>query len=779
MSTPFKGVINIDIKDSTPDWTPYAQPVPPDGAPSVMYVVLDDVGFSALEPYGGAIEVPNVKRIVDKGLQYTNFHTTALCSPTRSCLLTGRNHTTNGMACISEASSGFPNANGHIPFECAMAPEILGERGWSTFMVGKWHLCAEDEENLASRRHGWPSGRGFDRWYGFIGAETNQWYPDLIHDNHTVDPPQTPEEGYHLSVDITDKAMSYIRDMKAVAPDKPWFLYYAFGAGHAPHHAPKEWADKYKGKFDMGYEAYREQVFEKQKKLGIIPAAAELSPINPYTDLKGPEGQDWPALDTVRPWASLTDDEKKLFSRMAEVYAGFVSHADHQLGRMLDYLEESGQLDNTLIILVSDNGASGEGGPNGSVNENKFMNGIPDTIEANMKYLDVLGSPLTYNHYPTGWAWAFNTPFKMWKRYSNYQGGTADPLIVSWPAQIKKPGIRTQYQHAIDIVPTIYDCLGVEMPEVYRGATQIPLEGESFKATFDDPLAKGRETQFYSMLSTRGIYHDGWKAASVTPATPDGWADFTNQRWELFNTDADPSECHDLAEKEPKKLNELISLWWSEAGKYNALPLESRTALDILTTERPQLAKPRDQYEYYPDCAEVPESVAVNVRNRSYAIVADVTIDTKEAGGVLFAHGCRFGGHALYIKDGKLKYDYNYVGEEDQYVVSDKPLPTGRVRLGARFEKEGDGQPTTGTLSLYFGQEKVGEGKIKTQPGKFSLAGEGLNIGRDGGEPVTADYPGDAPWAFTGGTIHKVIINVSGAPFVDVEKELIAAFARD
>ncbi|HUO69998.1 MAG TPA: arylsulfatase, partial [Solirubrobacteraceae bacterium] len=314
---------------------------------------------------------------------------------------------------------------------------------------------------------------------------------------------------------------------------------------------------------------------------------------------------------------------------------------------------------------------------------------------------------------------------------------------------------------------------------VYRGATQIPLEGESFKATFDDPLAKGRETQFYSMLSTRGIYHDGWKAASVTPATPDGWADFTNQRWELFNTETDPSECHDLAEKEPKKLNELISLWWSEAGKYNALPLESRTALDILTTERPQLAKPRDQYEYYPDCAEVPESVAVNVRNRSYAIVADVTIDTKEAGGVLFAHGCRFGGHALYIKDGKLKYDYNYVGEEDQYVVSDKPVPTGHVRLSARFEKEGDEKPTTGTLSLYIGQEKVGEGKIKTQPGKFSLAGEGLNVGRDGGEPVTADYPGDAPWAFTGGTIHKVIINVSGAPFVDVEKELIAAFARD
>jgi arylsulfatase A-like enzyme len=594
MSKPFKGTINIDIEDSTPDWAPYAQPVPPDGAPSVLYVVLDDVGFSALESYGGAIETPNIKRIADNGLMYTNFHTTALCSPTRSCLLTGRNHTTNGMACIAEAASGFPNANGHIPLECAMAPEVLGERGWSTFMVGKWHLCAEDEENLASRRQGWPSGRGFDRWYGFLGAETNQWYPDLVYDNHPVDPPKTPEEGYHFSADITDKAISFIRDMKAVAPDKPFFLYYAFGAGHAPHQVPKEWADKYKGKLDMGYEAYREQVFKNQKKLGIIPDSAELSPINPYGDLKGPKGQAWPEGDSVLPWASLKDGEKKLFSRMAEVYAGFVSHADHQLGRMLDYLQESGQLDNTLIVLVSDNGASGEGGPTGSVNENKFFNSIPDSLEDNMKYLDVLGSPLTYNHYPTGWAWAFNTPFKLWKRYASYQGGTADPMIVSWPKQIKKAGIRRQYTHAIDIVPTIYDCLGVEMPDVYRGATQIPLEGESFKASLHDEKAKGKQTQFYSMLGTRGIYHDGWKAASVTPAMPDAWAEFATQRWELFNTETDPSECHDLAGQHPGKLQELVALWWSEAGKYNALPLESRTSVEILTTERPQLSKPRD-----------------------------------------------------------------------------------------------------------------------------------------------------------------------------------------
>jgi arylsulfatase A-like enzyme len=780
MSKPFKGVINIDIQDSTPDWTPYAQPVPPEGAPSVLYVVLDDVGFSALEPYGGTIEVPNIKRIADRGLKYTNFHTTALCSPTRSCFLTGRNHTTNGMAVITEAASGFPSSSGHIPMECAMAPEVLGEQGWSTFMVGKWHLTAEDEENLASRRLGWPSGRGFDRWYGFLGAETNQWYPDLVYDNHPVDPPMTPEEGYHLSVDITDKALSFIRDMKAVAPDKPFFLYYAFGAGHAPHQVPKEWADKYKGKFDMGYEAYRELVFKNQKKMGIIPDSAELSPINPYNDLKGPKGQKWPENDSVLPWDSLKDDEKKLFSRMAEVYAGFVSHADHQLGRMLDYLEESGQLDNTLIVLVSDNGASGEGGPTGSVNENKYFNSIPDSLEDNLKYLDVLGSPLTYNHYPTGWAWAFNTPNKMWKRYANWQGGTADPMIVSWPAQIKKTGIRTQYQHAIDIVPTIYDCLGIEMPEVYRGATQIPLEGQSFKATFDDEKAEGRETQFYSMLGTRAIYHKGWKAASVTPAMPDAWAEFATQRWELFNMETDPSECHDLAEREPEKLAELVALWWSEAGRYNALPLESRNAVEILTTPRPQLAKPRDQYTYYPGCEEVPESVAVNVRNRSYGIVADVTIDTPEAGGVLFAHGCRFGGHALYIKDGKLKYDYNYVGEVDQFVEANKSIPTGDCRLSARFEKDAsDAMPTTGTLSLYYDQEKVGEGKIKTQPGKFSLAGEGLNVGMDRGEPVTSDYPGDAPWPFTGGTIHKVIVNVSGAPFVDLEKEFVAMFARD
>jgi arylsulfatase len=780
MAKPFNGVINIDIQDSVPDWGPYTQPIAPEGTPNVLYIVLDDVGFSAMEPYGGLIETPNINRIAQHGLLYTNFHTTALCSPTRSCLMTGRNHTTNGMALITEASAGFPGANGHIPNECGTIAEVLGERGWNTYMTGKWHLTPEDEMNLASIKNQWPIGRGFERFYGFLGAETNQWYPDLVYDNHPVQQPTPPEQGYHFTTDITDKALEFIRDAKAIAPDKPFFFYFCPGACHAPHHVPREWADKYKGKFDLGYEAYRELVFERQKQLGIVTDKAELSPINPYLDEKGPAGQEWPELDTVRPWDSLNGDEKRLFARMAEVYAGFLSHADHEIGRLLDHLEATDELDTTLIVLVSDNGASGEGGPNGSVNENKIFNGLPDEIEAALPYLDDLGGPRTYNHYPTGWAWAFNTPFKLWKRYGNWEGGTADPMIVSWPKRIKQPGVRRQYVHAVDIVPTIYACLGVESPEVVKGYTQYPIEGVSFAATLDDSDAETtKQTQFYSMGGTRAIWHDGWKAAAVTPAGPYMWTNFATQRWELFDTENDPTECHDLAAQHPGKLQELIALWWTEAGRYRALPLESRDVVQILTTERPQISKPRDRYVYYPGTAEVPESVAPNIRGRSYTIAVEVTIATEEAAGVLFAQGSRFGGHALYIKDRKLKYVYNWVGEFEQVVESDEPIPLGHVVVSASFEKQGDVIPAEGTLTLHLGERPVGEGKIKTQPGKFSLAGEGLNVGKEGGEPVTDDYPGDSPWAFRGGTIEKAIIDVSGEPFVDLAQEARMAFARD
>src|SRR3954469_14483821 len=456
MSQSFKGRINVDIRDSVPDWSPFEAPKAPEGAPNVVYVVLDDVGFSAMQCYGGPIETPNIDRIVGQGVRYTQWHTTALCSPTRSCLLTGRNHTRNSMACITEAAVGFPNASGTIPPENGMLPEILGQLGWNTYMVGKWHLCPDAEMNLASTRRNWPSGRGFERWYGFLGAETNQWYPDLVYDNHPVDQPSSPDEGYHLTTDLTDKAIEFITDAKVIAPNKPFFMYFCPGATHAPHHAPKEWIEKYRGRFDMGYEAYRELVFARQQEMGIFPEGAQLTPLNPYTEETSPEGLPWNQVDVVRPWESLSDDEKALFCRMAEVYAGFMSHPDHEIGRLLAFLEELGERENTIVVFVSDNGASGEGGPNGSVNENKFFNGIPDTIEENLQYLDDLGSTRTYNHYPVGWAWAFNTPFKMWKRY-NFEGGVADPLIVPWPKGIEARGeLRRQFMHATDIVPTMY-----------------------------------------------------------------------------------------------------------------------------------------------------------------------------------------------------------------------------------------------------------------------------------------------------------------------------------
>lgn len=695
--------------------------------------------------------------------------------------MTGRNHTTNGMGTITEASSGFPSTNGHIPYECGTIAEVLEEYGWNTYMVGKWHLTAEDEMNMASTKRQWPLGRGFERFYGFLGAETNQWYPDLVYDNHPIEQPGSPEHGYHLTTDLADKALEFIRDAKAIAPEKPFFLYFCPGACHAPHHAPKQWADKYRGRFDMGYEAYRELVFQRQKQSGIMPPHADLPPINPYAGERSPDGtRGWSELDIVRPWADLSDDERRLFCRMAEVYAGFLSHADHEIGRLLDHLEASDQLDNTLIVLVSDNGASGEGGPNGSVNENKMFNGLPDRIEENLPFIEDLGGPRTYNHYPTGWACAFDTPFKLWKRYSNWEGGTADPMIISWPARIAIRGVCRRYTHAVDIVPTIYEALAIQPPQTVKGYTQYPIEGLSFAATFADLDAHtGKQTQFYSMGGTQGVWHNGWKAASVTPAAPDMWADFANLRWELYETDSDPTECHDLAGDHPDKLKELIALWWTLAGEYGALPLENRDAVQIFGTERPQIAKARNRYIYYPGCAEVPESVAPNVRNRSYTIAVEVEILTSEASGVLCSQGSRFGGHALYIKNGRLRYVYNWAGIEEQVVESTEVVPTGRTVLSVSFDKAGDSAPTEGPLTLYAGAVKIGEGRIKTQPGKFSLAGEGLNIGRDGGEPVTEDYAGDPPWALVGGTIFKAIIDVSGRPFVDLAMEARAAFARD
>jgi len=785
MSKPFEGVVNVDIRDSKPDWAPFEPAKAPDGAPSVVYIVLDDVGFSALGCYGGPIETPNIDKLAAEGVRYTQWHTTALCSPTRSCLLTGRNHTRNSMACITEAAIGFPNASGTIPPENGMLSEILGDLGWNTYMVGKWHLCPEDEMNLASTRRNWPSGRGFERWYGFLGAETNQWYPDLVYDNHLVDQPSSPEEGYHLTEDLTDKAIEFIMDAKTVAPEKPFFLYYAPGACHAPHHVSKEWIEKYKGRFDMGYEAMREQTLARQKELGLVPKDTELPPINPIgtpETRSGPDGKPFPPLDVTRPWDSLSNDEKRLFCRMAEVYAGFLAHTDEQIGRLFGFLEEFGWRENTLVVLVSDNGASGEGGPNGSVNEMKFANGIPDTVEANMALLDDLGSPKTYNHYPNGWAMAFNTPFKMWKRYE-FEGGISDPCIISWPAGTKAKGeIREQYHHAIDIVPTVLDALGVEAPETIKGHVQSRFDGVSMRSSLDDAKAPTkRNTQFYSMLGSRAIWHDGWKAVTNHP-TIAGWSHFNDDEWELYHTEVDRAELHDLAAEQPDKLRELVNLWYAEAGANQAFPLDDRSALEIMITPRPVLSPARDRYVYFPGTAEVPESQAVNIRNRSYLIGALVDIPAPGAEGVLFAHGSPFGGHALYVKDNRLHYVYNFVGMAEQTIVATEDVPTGeKLILSASFDKSGEDPPgvANGLLSLWHADDKVGEGQIKTQPGKFMIAGEGLCIGRDGGAGVTADYPGTEPWPFTGGTIRRVAVDVSGEAYIDLEREAAAMLMRE
>ncbi len=781
MTKSFKGVINLDIRDSVEDWSPFEAAAAPEGAPNVVYIVLDDVGFSAMSCYGGPIETPHIDRIASRGVRYTQWHTTALCSPTRSCLLTGRNHTRNSMACITELASGFPNASGVIPPENGTIAEVLAEAGWNTYIVGKWHLTPDHEMNLAATKRNWPLSRGFERFYGFLGAETNQWYPELVYDNHPVEQPKEPDEGYHFTEDITDKALEFIKDAKVLAPSKPFFLYYAPGGCHSPHHAPREWIDRYKGRFDSGYEAMREETLARQKALGLIPPGTELPPINPIGTPEtrtGPEGKPYPQFDWTRPWGPLSDDEKRVYCRMAEVYAGFLSHTDDQIGRLLAYLEETEQLDNTVVVVVSDNGASGEGGPDGSVNEMKIANGIPDDFAQNLAMIDQLGGPETYGHYPTGWAMAFNTPFKMWKRYE-FNGGTADPCIVSWPTGMRSRGeIREQYHHAIDLTPTLLDCLGVEAPETIKGSVQSRLDGISMRYSFDLPTApSARSTQFYSMLGSRAIWHDGWKAVT-THATVAGWGNYNDDTWELYHTDVDRSELHDLAGSEPAKLREMVNLWFAEAGANGAFPLDDRAPLELMTAARPILSPPRDRYVYYPDVADVPESQAVNVRNRSFVIGALVDLPGPGAHGVLFAHGSRFGGHSLYVKDNRLHYVYNFVGMFEQKVVATEDLPVGdNLILSASFVKEGEDPPgvAKGMLSLWHGDTKVGENELRTQPGRFMLAGEGLTIGRDGGDPVTEDYPGDRPYHFVGGTINRVAVDVSGEPYVDLERAAQAA----
>jgi arylsulfatase A-like enzyme len=769
----FAGTIKLDVRDSVPDWKPYELKRAPEGAPNVLIVLYDDTGMAAWSPYGGRINMPTMDRLAANGLTYTQWHTTALCSPTRSTFLTGRNHHLNRAATIMEATDGFPGAAGRLPEECATISHVLQDNGFSTFWVGKDHNVPEEDNAPGGSRSMWPVQLGFDRFYGFLGGETNNWYPDLVEDNHFIDQPYSPEDGYHLSKDLADQALHMLHNQQASNPSKPWYLWFCPGANHAPHHAPEEYIAKYKGAFDDGYEAYREWVLGRMIEKGIMPEGTELTPLNPM-----PEDAASPA-DFVRPWAELNDDEKRLFARFAEVYAGFSEYTDAQVGRIIDYLEETGQLDNTLIFYCADNGASGEGSPNGSVNENKFFNGYPDDLAENLAMLDELGSPDTYNHYPTGWAAAFSTPFQMFKRYAQFSGGTCDPMVIHWPKGFEAKGeIRHQYHHSADIVATILDAVGLEMPDVYRGVKQHPLNGVSMRYSFEAAEAPTTKTQqYYEMLGTRGIWKDGWKAAAIHAPISDR-GHFDQDQWELYHVAEDRSESKDLAAEEPEKLKELIDLWFEEAEANDVLPLDDRGPVALTSIQRPQSEPVRDRYVYYPGAAAVPESVAVNVRGRSYKIIADVVLDA-DAQGVIFAHGSRFGGHSLFIKDRKLTYVYNFLGIPPEQTFTSEELTAGPHTLGVEFVRESAGEhgESIGTAKLYVDDTVVAEGPMRAQIGKFTLCGDGLCVGFDSADPVSHQYRN--PFPFTGGKLLGVAVDVSGEQYRDLELEAAAMLSRE
>ena len=770
----FDGKIELDVRDSVADWKPFELKRAPEGAPNVLVVLYDDTGMAAWSPYGGRIEMPVMQRLADNGLMYTQWHTTALCSPTRSCFLTGRNHHVNRFAAITEGSNGFPGAAARLPAQCATIGQVLQDNGYSTFWIGKNHNVPEEDVSSGGSKSEWPLQKGFDRFYGFLGGETNQWFPDLAEDNRFIEQEYGPEDGYHLSKDLADQSIRMLRDQKSSNPSKPWYMWFCPGANHAPHQAPQEYIDKYKGKFDDGYEAYRDWVLPRMVEKGVMPADTKMTPINPLPEDVAV------ANDAVRPWNSLNADEKKLFSRMAEVFAGFSEYTDAQVGRIVDYLEQTGQLENTIVFYCADNGASGEGSPNGSVNENKFFNGYPDELSENMKYLETLGSPDTYNHYPTGWAVAFSTPFQMFKRYAQFAGGTCDPMVISWPKGIKARGeVRHQYHHATDVATTVLDVAGLQMPEEYKGIKQYPMNGVSmrysFEATPDAPTTRKR--QYYAMLGTRGIWQDGWKAAALH-APISGKGNFDKDKWALYHVAEDRSESTDLAEQNPEKLKELIDAWFEEAENNFVLPLDDRTAVEQLGNARPQAEPPRDRYIYYPDTAPVPEGVAANVRGRSYKIVANVDVQ-PDAEGVIFAHGSRFGGHSLFIKENRLHYVYNFLGIKPEQEFVSPPLAAGKRSLGMEFKREKAGEfgESLGTTTLYVDGNAVATGPMRAQIGKFTLSGDGLCVGYDSGDNVSEQYKN--PGRFTGGTIQGVAIDVSEKAYVDLQRDAAAAFETD
>jgi arylsulfatase A-like enzyme len=751
---PHVGLVTYDAKDPATRYPPIEPLRPPEGAPNVLVVLIDDVGFGASSAFGGPCQTPNFERLAAGGLRYNRFHTTALCAPTRAAMLTGRNHHSVGMGGITEVATSAPGNSSLRPNSKAPLTETLRLNGYSTAQFGKCHEVPVWQTSPMGPFDMWPTGSGFEYFYGFIGGEDNQWYPALYEGTTPVEPPKTPEEGYHLTEDLADHAISWVRSQKALMPDKPFFMYFAPGATHAPHHVPKEWADRYRGQFAHGWDRQRELTFARQKELGVIPAEAELTERHAE----------------IPAWDDMAEELKPILEREMEIYAGFLSHTDHHVGRLLDAIEQLGVMDDTLVyVIIGDNGASAEGTHQGSFNEMINFNAMAalETPAFMAERLDKFGGPESYNHYAVGWAWAMDTPFQWTKQVASHWGGTRNGTIVHWPRGIKARGeLRSQFCHVIDVAPTVLEAAGIPEPTMVNGVTQSPYEGTSMRYSFDDAGALERhDLQYFEMFDNRGVYFQGWSAVTKH-RTP--WLlgavelpAFDDDVWELYDGSTDYSQAHDLARQHPDKLHELQRLWLIEATKYNVIPLDDRTAerVNADLAGRPQLIR-GDTQVFYPGMIRLSENSVLNIKNKSFSVTAEVVAPDGPLNGTIIAQGGAIGGWSFYTSEGKTKFAYNLLGIQSFTTEATQPIPAGTHQVRMEFGYDGGGFAKGGGVTLYYDGEQVGEGRVgATQPFIFS-ADEGLDIGRETGTTVAADYDVDTS-AFTG-QINWVELNVGG-----------------
>jgi len=742
----FKGQVGRTYQDSDPPTFPGVVR-PPKGAPNVLLILLDDVGYGQFSAFGGGVPSPNIEKLATRGLRYTRFHTTALCSPTRAALLTGRDHHVAGTGVITELATGYDGYTGIIPKSAGTVSEILRQNGYATAWIGKNHNTPAWETSEAGPFDHWPSGLGFDYFYGFNSGDTSQFEPVLFENRNRV--PRSSDPKYHLSSDLADHAIGWMQRIKAIDPARPFFLYVAPGATHSPHMAPREWLDKFKGQFDMGWDRYRELTLERQKKLGVVPADTKLTARS----------------ESLPAWDSLNADQKRLYARMMEVFAGFGAHIDHQMGRVLDTVAALPDADNTLVIyILGDNGASAEGGLDGCANELAAFNGVFEPIEGVLKVIDELGGPKHYNHFPAGWAWAMDTPFQWTKQIASHFGGTRNPMVVVWPAKIReKGGIRGQFHHVIDIMPTILEAAGIQAPDVVNGMAQKPIEGVSMVYTFNDAKAPDRRrSQIFELVSNRGMYQNGWMASSIAylpwAASRTGY-DPDKARWELYDIGKDFSQANDLATQRPDKLKELVDLWWAEAARHDVLPLDWRSIerLSEQITGRPSLATGRRTLVYDAPLVALPEGSAPDLKNKSFTITAVVDVPASGAEGMIFTQGGITAGWGFYIQNRKLVGMHNYIDIERYRVVSAGEVPIGKVTFALDFKYDGGGMGKGGTITLLANGRKIGSGRVERTAGfKYSLY-EGQDIGEDSGSPVDTTYT--PPFKFTG-KIERVAVEL-------------------